>query len=157
MNDDFFIMEDIKDPVKELNLHRGLVDAVYADYEKRYGGVITPYAEGMMSTKDLLRGMGYVNPLSYELHIPIIMHKKNLQSMFNIPGLDALPVLHKRTLYGNLFLSNSEYTEDVKMDMHHPDLPKNTKFLSTSDMFFRRFKPFLFNIFDKPSEYELCS
>lgn len=157
MNDDFMFMEDIKDPETELNLHRGYVDDIIKDYLERYQGQEHPYVTGMQDTKRVLQGLGYVNPLSYELHIPIVMHKNDLQQMFNIPGLDSIPVLHKRTLYGNLYLRNSKYTQDVKMDLHHPELPENTKFLSTSDMYFRQFKPFLLSMFDKPSEYELCN
>lgn len=155
MNDDFMFMEDIKDPETELNLHRGYVDDIIKDYLERYKGQEHPYVTGMEDTKRVLQGLGYVNPLSYELHIPIVMHRTNLQQMFRLPGLDAIPVLHKRTLYGNMYLRNSQYTEDVKMDLHHPELPQNTKFLSTSDMYFRQLKPFLLSMFDKPSEYEL--
>ena len=155
MNDDFFIMTPISDPKKELNLNRGLVVDVIKDYQKRYNGQVNPYIDGMVATCQLLEKNGIKNPLSYELHIPMVFNRYKLEEMFSIADKADIPVLHKRTLYGNLYAKDSVFTEDVKMSLHFPELPENPAFLSTSDMYFRKMAPFLNNIFSDKSEYEL--
>lgn len=155
MNDDFFVMTPIKDPVKELNLHRGPVEDVIEDYKKRYNGKIHPYIEGMVSTCKLLQKNGIKKPLSYELHVPMVFNKKKLAEMFSIADEENIPVLHKRTLYGNLFMSGGKQIKDVKMSLHLPEMPDSADFLSTSDTFFKKIEIIFANIFSEKSEYEL--
>src|SRR5690606_31556781 len=95
MNDDFFVMKPVpRMPV----LHRGPVDRVEAYYASRARGL---YLRGRRETRDLLASLGHHRPLSYELHVPMPMRKSRVLEVLDI-GRD-LEVLHKRTLYGNLY------------------------------------------------------
>ncbi|PSK57992.1 hypothetical protein B0E38_01837 [Streptomyces sp. 111WW2] len=111
-NDDMFVMHTVDTmPV----LHRGPVREVEAYYEARTSGA---YLRGMYQTRALLETLGHDDPLSYELHVPMPVGKKGM--------LDALaagrhlPVLHKRTLYGNLAELGGSEVRDVKILHRRP-------------------------------------
>lgn len=130
MNDDFFIM----DRLPELpTYHRGPVTDVIPYYLDTYPN--SPYLRGMQATLDLLHRAGYDYPLSYELHIPLLVHKE--------PMLQAIAVgrnvraFHKRTFYGNLSGLGGTYSDDVKV---RPGILRDWTtwpLLSTSDQIFR--------------------
>lgn len=154
MNDDFFIMRPINDPVSELNLHRGLVSDVMFEYQSVYPEN-EEYIQGMYETFKILKDMGIEEPLSYELHIPMVMNKRKVLHMLDLPGVRMVECLHKRSLYGNMFLKDSTYTKDVKMHLRMKEMPDNTNFLSTSDGYFKRMSFILGAMFNEKSEYEL--
>lgn len=154
MNDDFFILKPISEPVKELNLHFGTMAAYYDRLAKKHAE--TPYMRGMLETSNLLINLGIKEPLSYELHIPFVFNKKHLKQMFSIKGIDNINVLHKRSLYGNLYLKNSKFHSDVKIHTDKEfDTNKCDKFLSTNDLSFIKIRPFLEAQFNKKSKYEI--
>lgn len=122
-NDDFFVMEPIdRMPV----LHRGPISEVIHNYTRRgYNG---RYVRGMRETRDLLVGLGYGEPLSYELHVPLPVVKAGMLHALEVgAGLD---VLHKRTAYGVLNELGGERIADVKVLTRH-GFPKDSGFLST--------------------------
>jgi hypothetical protein len=123
MNDDFFICQ----PVAFVPpLHRGPVDSVEAYYASRGRGL---YLRGLRETRDLLATLGYPSPLSYELHVPMPMTKKRVREMLKVGG--HLPVLHKRTLYGNLFELGGAQIPDPKVLTRSPRFPRDAVYLST--------------------------
>src|SRR5690606_42080189 len=76
--------------------HRGPVAGVVAR---------TPmgrYRSGAAATMRLLQELGIKEPLSYELHIPMVVDRDRMLEVLNLPQARRIPVLHKRTLYGNL-------------------------------------------------------
>lgn len=154
MNDDFFILKPIQDVKIELNLQQGTVKKVY-DYYFARSASETPWCRGMRQTGELLKKQGILEPLSYELHIPFVMNKHKLLSLFDIEGVKDINCLHKRTLYGNLFSPDATYMEDVKFngDVTFNE-NKYNKFLSCSDGGFNSIKRFLSNKFPKKSVYE---
>ena len=154
MNDDFFVLEPIKDVVKELNLCRGKISDVIYDYQVRYGHLDNPYINGMKQTKIFLEDIGFKEPLSYELHIPIVMNKHKVLKMFDMPNLDSVRVLHKRSLYGNLYFKGSAVINDVKVLRNYFYPLGSKKFVSTEDDTFYRVRPFLKSLFPEKSEYE---
>ena len=154
MNDDFFIMRPIKDPVKELNLDRGLISDVMQEYQFTYPEN-EEYLMGMYETFKILKDMGIEEPLSYELHIPMVMNKYKVLRMLELPGVRMVECLHKRSLYGNMFMKDSVYTADVKMHLRMKEMPDNKNFLSTSDGYFARMSYILGAMFNEKSEYEL--
>ncbi|MCX4775253.1 hypothetical protein OG493_37850 [Streptomyces sp. NBC_01285] len=94
MNDDFFVMR--RQTIMP-TLHRGPVREVERYYAARASG---QYLSGMRETRDLLVGLGYDDPMSYELHVPLPVEKAGMAE-----ALDAgryLAVVHKRTLYATL-------------------------------------------------------
>ncbi|MEW2568310.1 hypothetical protein [Streptomyces sp. NPDC047070] len=123
-NDDFFVMR----PQKEMPvLHRGLVRDVEADYAAR---VSSSYLEGMRQTRALLAEFGIAEPYSYELHVPLPVEKTGMLDALDVG--EHLPVLHKRTAYGNLAGIGGEQIEDVKILHRAPrGYGPESEFLST--------------------------
>jgi hypothetical protein len=112
LNDDMFVMHTVDTmPV----LHRGPVREVEAYYEARASGV---YLRGMRETRELLGRLGHPDPLSYELHVPMPVDKQGMLDALAI-GRD-IPVLHKRTLYGNLAELGGTQIRDVKILHRRP-------------------------------------
>ncbi|WP_199570525.1 hypothetical protein [Streptomyces murinus] len=122
MNDDFFVMQrQTEMPV----LHRGPVREVERYYAARASG---KYLTGMRETRDLLVKLGYPDPLSYELHVPLPVEKAGMLEALNVGR--HLPVVHKRTLYGTLAGLGGQRIQDVKVLHRGPQFPHGP-FLST--------------------------
>ncbi len=124
MNDDFYVLKHT--PFIPA-LHRGRVDKVATEYEARYGW--SKYLEGMEQTRELLAELGVTDPLSYELHVPMTVEKEHMLEALSLGA--ALPVLHKRTLYGNLAEIGGEETGDVKVSRGRAEWSPLWTYLST--------------------------
>lgn len=158
MNDDFFILQKIEDPLKELNLNRGTIQQVTDSFLEKNENRLTKYMYGAQQTLRYLQRIGIKDPLSYELHTPFIYNKHNVRQMFALSGIDRVPILHKRSVYGNLFMKNSTYARDVKVLRATPvnfEEWSSRKFLSSSDITWSKVKPFLQARFKEVCEYEL--
>lgn len=147
-NDDFFVME----PVNELPvLHRGPIRCVEDYYVARRSGA---YLRGMRETRGLLESIGYDEPLSYELHVPMLVDKAGM-----LAALDTgrhLDVLHKRSLYGNLAGLGGAETTDVKVMHRGPRFDRTLPFLSTMPDSFANgaVGQLIRKTFSRPSPYE---
>ncbi|WP_117198973.1 hypothetical protein [Nocardiopsis sp. TNDT3] len=124
MNDDFFTMR----PVDQIPvLHRGPV----ADVAAR-----TPhsrYRAGMLATARALHALGVAEPLSYELHVPMVVDKARMLDALSRPQVRGIPVVHKRTLYGNLAGIGGEQVADVKVHSASQAAPSGDPlFISTN-------------------------
>ncbi|WP_432034584.1 hypothetical protein [Streptomyces antibioticus] len=126
-NDDFFVMQALEAvPV----LHRGPLAEVIASTPSSL------YRRGASATQMHMQRMGLADEgplLSYELHVPLPVVKADM-----LAALDAgrgLPVLHKRTLYGNLCRIGGVQTADVKVKAYD-DVGPDGPFVSTSDASF---------------------
>ncbi|MGW3736677.1 hypothetical protein [Streptomyces sp. NPDC005148] len=148
-NDDFFVMR----PVDEMPvLHRGLVRDVEAYYASRVSGA---YLRGMRETRDLLASMGHHDPLSYELHVPMSVHKPRMLTALELGR--HLDVLHKRTAYGALAGLGGEQIQDVKILHRAPTgYGPESPFLSTMPDSFAHghVGQFIRRTFPEPSHYE---
>ena len=129
MNDDFFVMERL-DKVPELN--RGRVRDVMQVYRDRFGE--SSYLTGMQNTLKQLEFWGYEDPLSFELHVPIVVHKRIWLKAREMKV--HVPTWHIRTAYGALAMMRGETIKDVKVLARHHPLPDGP-FVSTSDETFR--------------------
>lgn len=157
MNDDFYILQKIENPVVELALHYGTINSVIDMYMRRIGHM-SRYIEGAKTTLEYLNTLGIKEPLSYELHIPIIYNKHKVLEMFELPGIKDIPVLYKRSVYGNIYNIGGAYTSDVKILNKTPvdDTILNTmKFLSSSDFTWVKIKSHIQTKFEKKCKYEL--
>lgn len=157
MNDDFFFINTIKNPVKELNLFYKLAEDVYKKFcELGRGESI--YTKGLDYNIRLLKKLGIQKPLYYDLHIPFIYNKLKLRELFErIPDIKYCGCSHTRTLYGNLYYKDSkQLVKDVKI-FENSDfkIEKGQKFLSCSDKGFRKIEPYLKSLFPNRSKYEL--
>lgn len=149
MNDDFFILKPVVE--EDLNLCRGTIREVLKEYKNKYG--TNDYILGMEQTGIFLNDLGIIKPLSYELHIPMAMNKKNVLNMFSLPFINSLKVIHKRTVYGNLFYTKSKVIKDVKVLDINSQIQYD-KFLSCSDSGWLFIKNYISNLFPNKSIYE---
>lgn len=132
MNDDFFIVR----PIGEVpTLHRGPVADVVTEYRVRYRRIASQYIVGMTETRDLLLELGHTKPLSYELHVPLVVHKEAMSKAIETATVAGLEVPHKRTLYGNLAGVGGTQARDVKV-IYRAAVHVPSPFVSTSDMSF---------------------
>lgn len=151
-NDDMFVLEPLGEGealVERLALHRGPVTEVEAYYEQRGQG---RYLQGMRQTADLLRSLGHAEPVSYELHIPMVIHKGEMLRALDLGA--SVPVLHKRTLYGNLAGVGGRQIDDVKVI--EPGLFTPGAFLSTwPRSWWGHAGAYVRRTFTRPSPYEV--
>lgn len=153
MNDDFFILKPIKYPVSELNLCRGTISEVLSGMRARIGGD-TYYTISMAQTDVFLQDLGYKSPLSYELHIPMVINKKSFLGLFLLNYIGSIQYGHYRSIYGNLYLKDSKEVEDVKV--YYDNMTKHSdKFLSTEDNSWPLIRPEVEALFPGKSPYEL--
>lgn len=154
MNDDFFILKEIKNPTEELNLYRGSALKVYEHYTQRFGN--NGYSKGMLETAKLLQEMGIAYPLGYELHTPFVFNKSKFLKMFELKGVTDILALHKRTLYGNLYLKGGTSMKDIKLfAFSDTNIDAEQKFVSCSDTAWANLRIYLQKIFNKKSIYEV--
>lgn len=161
MNDDFFFMK----PVPEMpNLHFGPMDEVIRQYEARYPEG-TQYIDTMKALYRVLREKGIEHPISYELHVPMVISKQKARHLY----LEVKERLYQfRTYYGNYFNIGGTQTPDVKVfvDPAHnaPEYNENPlaylemqTFLSATGGSFKRelVGEFVKSKFPEKSEYEL--
>ena len=147
MNDDFFILKPIHNPHTELNLNRGTIREVLNECSKQNGAYASSYIIGMRQTMIFLEDLGIKDPLSYELHIPTVMAKNRVLQAFRLPGIRSLRVMHKRSIYGNLFQKGGQKTADVKIRRKDDKINRESKFLSTADDTWPIVKPFIHGLF----------
>src|SRR5690606_26484737 len=92
MNDDFYITQPVQ-RIPTLNL--GTVRNVIHSYTRQGFGEAS-YTRGMKRTLKHLESLGYQDPLSYETHTPLVVHKATMLTALNHGPYQ------RRTIYGNL-------------------------------------------------------
>jgi len=150
MNDDFFIVKPIKD-IQYLN--GGLLSEKIEYYNELTPN--TSYVRSLQETHRRLLKRGIVNPLDYELHVPMPMHKVGLKASMAGGSL-------WRSVYGNMFGVGGETIKDVKVYNGGPLMPKSydyeqldQPYLSTDDLSFDTvLNVMLKDMFSVASDYE---
>src|SRR5690606_14546437 len=107
-------------------LHRGPVAEVERYYAARASG---PYLRGMRETRALLAELGHPDPLSYELHVPMVVTTAGMSKALTLGR--HLDVLHKRTMFGVLEGLGGGRVLDVRVRHRGPPSPKASTFLTT--------------------------
>ena len=157
MNDDHFIMQRHEEmPILNWGRVRTVLDTCDT--------LGATFRSSMEFTLKLLQSEGYVDPVSYQLHVPLVIRKRELHEVFETFG-DRAPVginTQYVTIAGNKFSCGGvSYTHDVKI--HSPertlrDMPwvKESAFLSTSDVAFQygHIGSYIRGVFPKKSQYE---
>ena len=125
MNDDFMIMMPTDIPVA----HRGPLRDHHAGRR-----INDSYTKTLKTTYDYLVRKGIKDPLSYELHIPMVFNKQKLAKMYEeiIPLISHNSPMLTRSLYGNIYNIGGELMGDVK----NPDSFEGYTFLSTNETTF---------------------
>lgn len=147
MNDDFYIMKLIKS-VPTLN--RGTVREVLAEHE-RQGITVSTYVTGMQGTLARLEQQGYQNPLSFELHMPMLIPKKAMLDAIEM--CVGIPRGHLRTAVGAIAGMRGKKARDVKVYGDDDPIPSG-RFLSSNDHTFEHLLPTLQAVFPQPGPYE---
>lgn len=151
-NDDFFCMQPVQGPMPIY--HMGALGEVIDWYRRmRHVGA---YWRGMGQTYQLLKGLGYGEPLSYELHLPMPIYREPLLEAWERGR--HLEVLHIRTLYGNLARLGGTYREDCKVyrGRGKDEGYRSWPWISTNDdMTLTPVYGLLQETFPDPSPYEL--
>ena len=144
-NDDFFCMK----PTTMQYHHRGPVDDVIDWYVKRYH--TSAYIRGMQKTRRWLADLKIENPLSYELHIPMVFNKDKFAQALKLA--EGHVSIQMRSFYGNMFGVGGEYMDDVKIYSSKWKFTSDT-WLSSEDKSFPYLYPLLDWTFRDKSEYE---
>lgn len=132
-NDDFFLLEPL--PAGVPALHRGPARDFLATYAGRRR---SQYVMGLEATIEILEKLGHLDPLSYELHVPMPMTKSGVLTAHKMATAGGMPetlALQIRTLSGNLFPCRlPKRAEDVKIFVPgQPWAPGQSPFVSTMD------------------------
>lgn len=150
MNDDFFILK----PVEAVeSFHKGyLYDSVE---ERKDLQIANPYINMMEATYDRLIKNGIVDPLDYEVHVPMVMTKSGLAKVLQLGLL-------WRSMYGNM--NNVGGTQMVDVKVHNPGplesrsydyINNDTTYLSSDDESFLTLRATIFeDMFPNPSSCE---
>lgn len=145
-NDDFYATA----PAKPLHYHRGPLAGMLAEAERLHP--LASYTRSMRDTLKRLDECGYPNPRSFELHVPIVVHKGRMVEAMAL-GPD-LPRFMYRTAYGTVAKLRARRISDVKVYDPRAPLPAGP-WASTSDMSFRNgFRKRLHALFPKRGCYE---
>lgn len=145
-NDDFIVMQ----PVKEVTFHwRETVDEGIERYKKH--GRMNDWIQPMKDVKLACEILGIENPVSYELHIPMVVHKE--------PMLQALQMIPHgpvwRTMYGNLARVGGTKIPDVKIYSRRSSVPPGPYVSTNDDVFpFGAAAKQIRKTFSKQSRYE---
>jgi hypothetical protein len=127
-NDDFFAMQ----PATHLPIwHQGPITKVIRRFSKRPG----PYLAGMKATLALLQDLGISEPLSYDLHLPMLVDRDRLLDAIELR--ETVDLAHTRSLYGNLYGIGGTQVEDVKVYTRDATGWTWYPWLSTTDTSFR--------------------
>lgn len=142
MNDDFYVMRPGKGVPTQ---HRGTIRQVIAEYEAQ--GIESDYVAGMRRTLRMLESRGHEDPLSFELHTPMMIRKEiMLQAL-------ALGPYQRRSVYAALAGITGRHSVDVKVARVGATIPTG-RFLSTMDSTFEYVRPTLERAFPKPGRHE---
>lgn len=121
MNDDFYFMQKTK-TIPTLNM--GTVRQVLASYKRQ--GIESQYVDGMRRTLTYLEQRGFIDPLCFETHTPMVVDKDLM-----LRTLDCGPY-QRRTVYGALAGHRGRTIRDVKVVRPSSKIPAG-KFMSTQD------------------------
>ena len=151
MNDDFFILKPIQP--NDLLLNRGKMNDIVSYYHKIHNS-LTPYDRNVENAYKELKSMGFEEPISFELHCPIIINKYKFLTICDKIKTDALHCC-KRSLYGNYYIGNSNTIKDIKVLSNTIFDEKNyDRFISCSENTFKKVEDFLKKNFPNKCIYE---
>ena len=155
MNDDFFILDQINDPESELNLNRGVMQDQINYYHKNHKN-LSRFDNLVEQANSQLKKLNFKDPISFELHTPMIINKLKFKTILPVINTDALHCC-KRSVYGNYFIENSKTIDDVKVLSYmnfDKESIKDRKLLSVSDYAWNKIETFLQEKFPNKSIYE---
>lgn len=151
MNDDFYFINEVESFGP---FHEGKLIDKYELYFDTYQ--MSAYTKKIFETYNRLRRLKIDEPMSYELHVPLLVERRKLLMVMKYD------TLLWRSMYGNLFGIGGEEMVDVKfytsvkMNFKNYDYKNPTSpFLSSDDTSFEILKRSVLNKkFKKKTKYE---
>ena len=144
VDDDMFVMS----PLDEMpTLHRGTLASHIGDTEASGS-----WRESLDHTLNWCRDNGIEDPLSYEIHVPYVVHKAQMLEAMAKANDGAWP-LQARSIDGNYWNRGGAMVPDPKVRSTNRIEPASS-FLSSDDRTFGRIANQLRAAFPKPSRYE---
>jgi hypothetical protein len=107
MNDDFIFLKKAKH-IPNYNI--GTLEERIKNHKTKSGY----YYWAMEETLEYLKSKGVKNPLSFEVHYPMMLNKEKFLDLIDEVYYSQKPILF-RSVYGNLAPLRSTYREDVKI------------------------------------------
>ena len=107
MNDDFIAIHPIYDIEKDVNVCLSDIHTVAERYSKKHS---SRWQAGFLFAEDLLKELNLKTAFNMEAHLPFVVNKKQYLEMLNLPQIknfDDTKVLHKRSIYYNLYYNKS--------------------------------------------------
>lgn len=150
-NDDFYALAPVAGPPLA---HRGELALML----ERFRGTSGHWADGLRATAaaliPLLPGQRLY---SYELHVPLLVHKAAMLNALDVCATIRTTAPHKRTVYGNLAQLGGEPLRDPKVTRHSAT-SSSSVWLSSDDVGFSSgVAPRLRALFPEPSPYEITT
>lgn len=150
ISDDFILMYDDIFFMKGITLgdfpfyNRGLI--------KDHKTGTSSYIQNLKEAQKILTKMGKTT-IDYTLHIPCIYNRDNFLKMDDIyfSYIDKYPAPSVRCMYGNLFVGNSPFREDLKIRNKNYNIDD---IFSTADETFKYVLPLLKKEFPERCKYE---
>lgn len=145
-NDDFYAMR----PTSVIWMHRGPL----ADLIRQFAQHRTPWVKGMTEAATILNREGIEDPLSYDTHHPMIVHKEEMLAALRLVRNARVDAVHLRTIYANLIGGGGTLVEDCKLLKRTDPFPRGP-WLSSGDGTYRStIEPVLRYTFPDPCIYE---
>lgn len=142
MNDDFFILSP---KTTEYKFYSGLLQDKIVNHMKQYGNSV--YARALKTAVDALKKEGIGSPRNYDIHTPMTFNKAKLAQVIDLS-------LAPRSVYGNIFIEDGQYMEDVKIYKGTSDINFDSGLISTEDNSFYLIKEYLEEKFKNPTCFE---
>lgn len=146
-NDDFYAMMPV---VNMASLHRGSMSALLARHPK-FG---TAWWKGLRETLVVLERMGMEDPISYDVHVPMVVHKRQMLDALQVAKRVRADAIHLRSIYGNLASLGGVEIADPKMLNRSDPFPQGPWLSSGSNTFRSTVEPVLRYLFPEKSAYE---
>lgn len=147
MNDDFALMR----PYTFVSEHRGPLREQIGQLNNSGSW----WGRSLCTTLDWLESVGHPDPLSYELHKPLMVNRAKMAGALHRSEA-VFPIPQWRTVYGVLNEIPAVLGEDCKVRQPEEPFDKKAPLLSTDDRAFAQgaVGEFIRSKFNKPCKYE---
>lgn len=147
MNDDFYAMQ----PVGIVPpMHRGLMSTVLENSRS-----MTPWFKGLQGTMQfLIHSLKITEPLSYDLHVPLVVGKREMLEALHLSKRVKADAIHLRSIYGNFAEIGGLAVDDPKVHRRGDPFPRGPWMSSGPDTYRTTVEPVLRYLFPDSSTYE---
>jgi hypothetical protein len=150
MNDDFYVLRPVAGEIPPM--HRGTVAQHLEGLRRRR--ISSPYVDALVATGALLEADGHDEPLSYGVHVPLVIDRAAMAAVLERCRSIGNLTLHLRTLYGNTAGIGGARIVDPKIRFAPTGAQLARPYLSTSDQGWSLARRPLERLFPAPSPYE---